>query len=564
MGQERTRHLKRWESLKSTRSSWIGHYQELSQFFQPRLGRFFNAEPNQGAKKHGSIIDSTGTRANRVLAAGLMAGMTSPARPWFRLTTADPDLAKFHSAKQWLNDVRSIMLDVYARSNTYRAFQSVYEELGLFGTAASVLLPDFKSVQHHYSVTAGEYALAANDKGQVDTFYRETKMRTEDMVNRFGYANCSATVRNAYDRGDYDILRDVVHAVEPRHSRDPSAPDARNMPFKSCYFETGSGEHEYLLEGGLKRFRVIAPRWNVSGGDDYGHSPGMEALGDVKQLQLEQKRKGQAIDFQTRPPLQVPTSLKDQKVAMVPGGITFVDAVNPQAGVRSLFEANLNLSYLLDDIRDVRDRVNSAFYVDLFLMLAQSPSDGRMTATEVAERHEEKLLMLGPVLERLHNEMLDQVVSLTFEDLLEAGALPPLPEELNGQPIRVEFVSMLAQAQRAVGTAATDRFVSNIGAVASLGKPDVLDKFDADKWADRYADQLGVDPDLIVSDRNVALIRQERAAKQQAAEQAAMAQQAAETANKLGATPMQGGETNALDNVMNLFSGYGTPGAETY
>ena len=146
------------------------------------------------------------------------------------------------------------------------------------------------------------------------------------------------------------------------------------------------------------------------------------------------------------------------------------------------------------DIQDVRQRINSSFYADLFLMLANA-TDTRMTATEVAERHEEKLLMLGPVLERLHNELLDPLIDNTFNRMVEANAIPPAPDELQGHGANVEFVSMLAQAQRAIGTNSIDRYVNNMGMVAQM-KPDVLDKFDSDVWADSYADMLGVDPKL--------------------------------------------------------------------
>ena len=130
--------------------------------------------------------------------------------------------------------------------------------------------------------------------------------------------------------------------------------------------------------------------------------------------------------------------------------------------------------------------------------------------TEVAERHEEKLLMLGPVLERMHNEILDPLIEMTFSRMVEAGIVPPPPDELQGMELNVEFVSMLAQAQRAIATNSVDRFVGNLGAMAGI-KPEVLDKFDADRWADAYADMLGIDPELIVPGEQVALIRKQRA-----------------------------------------------------
>ena len=322
------------------------------------------------------------------------------------------------------------------------------------------------------------------------------------------------------------------------------------MAYKSCYFEQGGDGDQVLRESGYKEFPAVVPRWGVAGGDIYGNSPGMEALGDIKQLQHEQLRKAQGIDYQTKPPLQVPSYMKNRDVDSLPGGVTFVDG--QQGKIETAFNVNLNLDHLLRDIIDVRQRINGSFYADLFLMLANA-TDTRMTATEVAERHEEKLLMLGPVLERLHNELLDPLIDITFNRMLENNLIPPAPEELQGMELNVEFVSMLAQAQRAIGTNSVDRYVNSMGLVAQM-KPDVLDKFDSDSWADNYADMLGVDPSLIVPGPEVARVRQARAQQQQAMAQQEAQNQAAENMSKLGKVDAG----NAMD-MMNQFSGYNSP-----
>ena len=550
--EKRDKHSARWSALKNERESWMSHWKEISDYIMPRSGRFFAEDRNKGGKRHNSIYDSTGTRALRTLAAGLMAGMTSPARPWFRLTTSDPQLDESAAVKSWLADVTRLMQMVFAKSNTYRALHSMYEELGGFGTGSSIVLADFDAVINHYPLTAGEYAISTDHRGRVNTLYREFQMTVAQMVREFGKENCSPTVQNLFDRGALDQWVSVMHAIEPRADRDLSKRDAQNMAWGSVYFEQGGNEDQILRNSGFKEFPALCPRWATSGGDIYGNSPAMEALGDIKQLQHEQLRKAQGIDYKTNPPLQVPTSLKSRDVDTLPGGISFVDAAAPGGGIRSAFEVNLDLSHLLADIQDVRERIKSCFYADLFLMLANG-SNPQMTATEVAERHEEKLLMLGPVLERLHNEILDPLIEMTFSRMVEAGIVPPPPEELQGRELNVEFVSMLAQAQRAIATNSVDRFVGNLGAVAGI-KPEVLDKFDADRWADSYADMLGIDPELIVPGEKVALIRQQRAQAAQAQQQAAMLQQGADVAQKLGSVDTS--QQNALTDVTRAFSGY--------
>ena len=552
MKTKREKLLTRWGHLRSERATWWSHWQEVTTYLLPRNGRYFVQDRNKGHRRHNSIYDNTGTRALRTLGAGMMAGATSPARPWFRLGTVDPELNKFSPVKLWLNDVTERMQLVFQKSNTYRTLHSMYEELGAFGTAGSIILPDTKTAIHHYPVTIGEYAIATDYQGRVNTLYREFQKTVGELVREFGYNKCSTSVKNLFDRGSLDTYITVIHAIEPRddRERDFNKKDNTNMAYKSCYFEQGGDGDQVLRESGYKEFPAVVPRWGVAGGDIYGNSPGMEALGDIKQLQHEQLRKAQGIDYQTKPPLQVPSYMKNRDVDSLPGGVTFVDG--QQGKIETAFNVNLNLDHLLRDIIDVRQRINGSFYADLFLMLANA-TDTRMTATEVAERHEEKLLMLGPVLERLHNELLDPLIDITFNRMLENNLIPPAPEELQGMELNVEFVSMLAQAQRAIGTNSVDRYVNSMGLVAQM-KPDVLDKFDVDSWADNYADMLGVDPSLIVPGPEVARVRQARAQQQQAMAQAEATQQAADNMAKLGRN-----DAGNMQDIMNQFSGYNSP-----
>ena len=549
---DRPKYLARWGYLKTERASWFTHWQEISTRLLPRAGRFFVQDRNKGNKRHNQIYDSTATQALSVLAAGMMSGMTSPARPWFRLTTGDDDLDAYPPVKVWLDQVSRLMLKIFQSSNTYRALHTMYEELGAFGTGVSIMSDDFRSVIHHHPLTAGEYALTTDWRGDVTTLYREFQKTVSQIVKEFGYKACSPTVQNLYDRGNLEAWITLIHAIEPRADRDPSKSDPLNMPWRSVYFEIGGNQQHCLRESGFKRFPVLAPRWVVRGGDIYGESPAMTALGDINQLQHEQLRKAQGIDFQTKPPLQAPTSMKNRDVEMLPGGITYVDSANPHGGIRSAFEAQINLNYLLEDIRDVRDRIRGCFFADLFLMLANQ-TDTRMTATEVAERHEEKLLMLGPVLERLQNELLDPLIENTFDAIIDAGITPPPPEELQGRPLNVDLIGMLAQAQRAVGTNSIDRFVGNLGAVAEF-KPEVLDRFNADRWVEIYSDSLGLDPQIVVPEDQAKAIREQRAQAKAQAQQAALAEQQATTAAKLASAKTD--QPNALTDATRAFQGY--------
>lgn len=534
------------------RASWVTHWREISEYQQPRAGRFIVTDRNRGDKRTNKILDNTAVFGARTLAAGLMSGITSPARPWFRLEIRDKDLMESVAVKTWLHETAELLRAIFAASNTYRALHSMYEELGLFGTACSVVLPDFDNVIHHHPLTIGEYALATNHKGEVDTLCREFQMTVAQMVGKFGKENCSETVRDLWNKGAYDTWVDVVHMVEPRRQRDLTKRDSRNMPFASIYLEPGKDNVDrFLSESGFKRFPVLAPRWQVTGNDVYGTSPGMECLGDVKQLQHQQLRKGQAIDYQVNPPLQVPTKYKEATKARLPGGVFYVDSMGQGQGVRSAFEVNLNLQHLGLDIQDVRERIRAAYYADLFLMMQGDTRSG-ITATEVAERQTEKMLVLGPVLERLHNELLKPLIDITFDIAAEAGILPEAPPELEGMELGVEFISVLAQAQRIVGTQGVDRLIGTVGGLAQM-KPEVLDKIDFDQVVDDLGTAYGVNPKIVVPDDQVAALREQRAQAMQAQQAAAAMPEMANTVKTVGDVNAQG-----VSEVLDMFQGYNT------
>lgn len=537
---------KRLAELKREREAFVGHWRELSEFLLPRRGRFLTSDRNQGDKRNGRIIDNTATLAVRTLASGMMAGVTSPARAWFRLGTPDPELMERGPVRVWLHDVESRMREVFARSNLYNVLPTLYEELGVFGTAAMIVVEDFADVIRCYPMTAGEYMIANGPRLEVDTLYREVSLTAAQAVAEFGREALSRRTLDLYERGATETWIDFVHVIEPNDDRIEDLADAAGKPWRSVWYEKGADVGSCARISGFDGFPAMAPRWHLRGGDVYGSSPGMEALGDVKALQVEQKRKAQGIDKMVNPPMVAPSSLKSQPATVLPGKVTFVDVSQGQQGFQPAYLVNPRLAELGQDIAETQGRINRAFYADLFLMLAQSDRR-QITAREIDERHEEKLLMLGPVLERLHGELLDPLIDRTFAIMMRGGLVPPPPRDLGGTDLKVEYISLLAQAQRAVGTAGISQLTGFVGGLAA-GKPEVLDKLDLDQAVDEMGSMLGVPPRLIVPDDKVAEIRAGRARAQQGAAMAAALQSAAAGAKTLAQAPAEG--RNALTDVL--------------
>lgn len=514
-----TYHRRRMEELKRVRQPWENVWRQLSDYIEPTRLRL--TDKDEGAVSRAKIIDSTGTFAHRTLKSGMHSGITSPARPWFRLTTYDPDLKDFAPVKEYLAAVEQRLREVFQSSNIYNAFHTGYGDLGQFGQSVGILSEDADKVVRLQQLLHGSFWISRDENGRVTTLYRRFRWSVQRIVSRFGYDNVSQTVKIFYDNGRYDEMLTICHAIEPRLSRDPDRIDKRNKPFLSNYWEEQAGDKRLLEESGFDENPLIGPAWEIAGDDNYATSPGQIALGDISMLQLEQQRKLEAIDKLVRPPMTGPTSMRNNPASLLPGKITYVDDPNGR-GFRPAMEIQLRLSELASDIRETQERIRQAFYADLFLMLSQMEGIQPRNQFEIAERKEEKLLALGPVLENIYGAQLEPTIDRTYQILNRRRELPPPPRELQNQELKIEYISILAQAQKAVATGSIERGFAFLGQVSAV-KPEVLDKVDADEAVDLYFDYLGVPPSVVVPDDEVAQLRGARAQKQQMAENAEMA-----------------------------------------
>lgn len=545
--------LKEWVALDRAYAPHRNMHRDIGDYVMPYSQVRDVSDKHRDTRSNADLIlDNSASYASDVLRSGLLAGKTSPAKPWFKLETADPDLNKFKPVKIWLHQVSDLMHRIFQSSNTYRALHSVYGQLGNFGTAPSIVVDDFNDVLRHYTLPAGEYRIACDERGQVNTLFREYVLSVEQTVRRFG-KKVSKSVMDSYERGNYHQDVRLLHAIKPRrnHERTLGSKLAKDMPFMSCHIEM-SGElrredSQLLRVSGFTRFPALVPRWETTRPTDaYGFGPGHRALGDIVQLQQEQLRKAQAIDYQANPPLAIPSSLKNRELDTLPGGASYIDTAAGDAKITTLFNVNLDINHLLADIQDVRTRIDQAYFKNLFLMLANQPLSDT-TATEILRREEEKVMMLGPVMNRLDNESSDKLIDITFDKMVQANLVPPPPPEMEGMPLIVNYVSVLSQAQRATGILNLDRFVTSLGSVAAV-KPNILDKFNEDGYADAMADMLGIDPELVFNGPEVIRIREAKAQAIEQQQQMEAANTAADTAQKLSQANMN--DDNALTRVV--------------
>lgn len=548
--------------LRTNRYSWWVHWRELADYILPRRYRWF-ISPNQqsrGSPINQAIIDDSGTLAARNLASGINSGVSPQDAPWFRLKIGRIDSAQTSPISLWLAECERLMALVFQESNFYNAIAVLYFDLVVFGTAVMLIYEDYDNVIHCYNPCLGEYYLDNDDKFRPLIFYREFTLTIAQCVEKFGYDSCSESTRRAFDQPDGGALaRELVvaHAIELNESASKYGFPS-HFAFREMYWEyqgsnapqgSGSTARGFLRKRGFNEAPHIAVRWDLVSNDAYGRSPGMDALGDIKQLQQEVRRKAQAIDKMVNPPLVADIQLKNQPASLTPGGVTYVSgfAQSGKPGFSSVYDTKFPVGEITEDLNECRERIRKAFFNDLFQTASQYETRSNVTAVEWDMRKSESLVMLGPVLDRIQYEGLKPIIERTWACMSRAGILPDPPAEIAGKELTIEYVSMLTTAQAAAKSVGIERVMAMAGNLAGVD-PAVMDNIDIDMAIDIYSDLLNNDPRIIRSPDALAMIRQQRAQAQQAQQQAEMAEKLAAGAKTLSETNIGGG-ANALQQM---------------
>ena len=448
-------------SERINRYSWWTHWRELADYQLPRRYKWL-ITPNQmsrGSPINQHILDSSASIYARNLASGLVSGKSSPVTPWFRMRVGRIDSTQTSPLSLWLAEVERLMYLIFAESNFYNAIATFYYDLVIFGTASMLIYEDFHNVINCINPCLGEYYVDLDGKYRPTIFLREFTLTVSALVAEFGFDNCSAPIQALYsDPSGANLARELIvaHIIEPND--DGKAREYGFSPdftFREAYWEWGGSTSPqggaasppgFLRRKGYYEQAAITGRWDIVSNDAYGRSPGMDALPDTKQLQLETRRKAQAIDKMVNPPLVADMQLKNQPANLTPGGVTYVAGytASGKPGFSSVYDTAFPVQAITEDLGEVRSRLSQIFFNDILRVASQYETRSNVTAVEWDLRKSESLVMLGPVLERIDNEVLKPVIERVFAIASRAGIFPPAPPEIQGKMMNIEFVSMLS------------------------------------------------------------------------------------------------------------------------
>lgn len=505
---------KRLGGLKEIRQPFEAEWSEISRFTQASRARFLSNDRDRNKRQwNTSMKDEHGLLSFRITAGGMNAGLTSSSRPWFKLATYDEDLIAYPEHREYLVQVERAIYAFLAQTNFYRSMKSVYSELPLFGTAVNFMQAHDEKGMIFHPQTVGEYWVAVGETKEIDTLYREVPLSVKQAVDMFGKA-VSPLVQSCYDSGEYDTRVDVIHAVQPniRHEEGKLG----SFAYESIYWDVADTRPGAVLsQSGYNEKPFMAPRWDIIGSDAYGFCPGMDSLASLRELQLLVKRRNEAIDNLVKPEKIVPPNVKLTGRA---GNIVSASAVDAAGVIVPYTTPYQAVAAIKDEIRDVKQMISDLSFANLFNAITNMEGIQPRNVEEIQSRNEEKFTQLMQVVDSVNTEGLEVCIDRVFSVMQRGGLLPEPPEAMQDVELKVDFVSVLTQMQRAVGISQIERTTAFVGNLAGMF-PEAADKLNVDELIDEYADAAGTSPAVINGEKDVAKIRE---AKAQAAQQARM------------------------------------------
>ena len=530
---ERLEDVQRFAShLEGLRSARMGEWQELAYWLAPHRG-IFDGEltSDRGEPRNRAAFLSVGASALRKGAAGLTSGMTPRNAEWFEASFRVGDMWEQSGAPVWLDEVNARMNAALAAGGFYQAIHAFNTDLLWAGCALLYVEDDPTTDIRCECIEIGSFAVGMDSGGRLDAVVRRIRMTPARIAQVFGREKMSEASRKALDVTPYTPI-EVIHVVKRRDMMsNPGKLDSRSMPWASYFWEQGSAS--FLREGGYMEMPYFFTTWNACG--LYGTGPGDDALSDIRQIDKMERDKLLGLSKLVSPPVMAPQQYKGE-VDLFPDAVNYVAAgqITPILDLSPYARA---FQFLQAEIQTVSGRVENELMASIFVSvpLDQRPKD--MSATEFLERKREALQQLGPVMSAYEPNVLTPLLWRVAGILDRAGLLPPPPESLAGMPLpmKIDFISPIANALRQTGAETTRALVQDVLAMAQADQQ-AMDKIDVDQAIDEIAAGIGAPGKVIRADADVQAIRQQRAQAQAAQMQDMAAQQAVQTAQGMAQT----------------------------
>lgn len=529
--------IKRMNKFEDDRSNWDSQYQDCADYAMPQNNQITRKKAK--GEPEDDLFDTTAEESLIQLAAGLYSYMFPTESRAFVLEVDDEKLANNDEVKQWLEQTTKVIHKYLVSSNFRQAFFEFLKQLGCFGTACLYEEKGKKTpivfINFHMS---GVY-IATNSDGIVDTVFRSFEYTARQAEQEFGLENLGEEITTAYNSpAQRDKKFRFIHAVFPREEYDPSKDDPANMPFVSIY--VSRDEKEIISEGGYPELPYQVDRFDKDAMEDYGRSPTMKKLPDIKMANAMQKTRIKGWEKQVDPPALIPDDGSIWPMATQPGGVIFYRAGSDKP---EYWEFKGNLATMEEAILSVQQNIQRGYFIDMFDPLVDRQN---MTATEVMARVEQKMRFLTPIIGRLQSELFNPMINRIIGILSKQNKLPEMPAELSEQEFSVMYLGRLALALRTLETEGLAQLLLDWAPMAEVSNH--MDNLDTDTAFRDSSRNRGVPATWLKSTEDRDAKRQADAA---AFQQQALIEQAPELAKAskaAGTKPEEGSLTSELIN----------------
>jgi hypothetical protein len=518
------KHIRVYDSEKSKRASLDTYMQELMYYTLPRKA-YITKIKSMGDRIPTDIYDSTAILSNAYFAAGMQAYMSSPQTKWFTIAIQNRNFMTKRNVLNYLKDTEEVLYAIINHSNFYQEDVEGYLGLGSIGTDILYAEEDIKEDVRFDCLNIENVIILNDAQGRVNTAYIEYEFDASQAYGKFG-DKVGSKVKECYEKSDYSVKFKYLFCVLPREVYDQSKKDSKNMPYAALWIDRQN--KTIVRESGYREFPAMVSRFAKSKGDAYGYSPAMNILPDIKMLNSMEYENIVSAQLSTNPPLEIPDEAFLRPYNFNPRGKNIKNAGYPNEHITPIITGS-NLKIGMDYLQYKQGRIQQAFYNDLFLSIEQI---GKMTATEVQIRNNQRMQMLGSAIGNIMREKLSPMIQRVYSIAARNNKLPPLPPELQGQNYVIDYISPLARAQKSLELQNLSQAMAIIAQFGQV-QPEVFDKINFDECVDYVADITNITPKIIRDDGEVEDIRAGRQQQQAMAMQMQLIQQGAE-ATKVG------------------------------
>lgn len=494
--------LKRKKEMEDVFNVIKPDLQELADYFMPRSVQFIAKNTRKPIVKNKKIIDSTPLIALRNFSSGMMSGATSPTNRWFKATFNNNKFYDDYYLRNWCAKQEELTRKILYSSNFYQCLPEIYKQLGVFGFSAIGIEPDYDNVVNFKVLPLGSYYYSRNSRGKIDTFCRVFMDSAQNIIEKFGQ-NCPSEISEAVKENPLKQY-ELIHFVEKNKYFREKHLSSKYSKYISVVIL--ASKNEFLSVKGFSKFPYVVFESSCVMDTDYPQdSPGINAIADVKQLMTMVKEYAKAVKKIVCPTYKGPASLKNKKLADVPGA--YIEEDENGRGISPVYEVNPKVLELKQEKDELKQAIKEHFYNDLFAMILSTAERGR-TATEVNELKEEKMVLLSPLLEQIHSS-LRQVLNWIYDEEIRVGIIEPLKDEYKNCRFEIEFVSSLAQAQKVSNISSMERFTTFVSNIANAIDPILKSKLNGEKIIEDYANFANISPNQLISSYEMDEIRQD-------------------------------------------------------